>query len=152
MIHFHWIFLKTLSIHSTYSYELSMILTLTMAIPIKLFQFTQKLYSSVGIYPPVASKNHLFNSKNGFIIFSWGHLSIFIGVFFLFKAESLYEYGCSYHICLTTLAAIFYFLTNIYQMENILKLIEKFDEFIACSELKFTNEILLFEFRNVKSS
>lgn len=83
------------------------------------------------MYPPEVNQNHLFNAL---IIFSGGHMCISTGAFFLFKAESLYEYGSIYNVSFTTLAALFQFITNFYRMGDILELIAKFEEFIRSSE------------------
>lgn len=112
----------------------SLMLIVAMARPIKLFQFTQKLYHSFGIYPTQSDENLSFNIKNGFVIFVLAQMSIFVGAFFVFQAKRLDEFGASFHISVTSIATLFYFITAMYQMENILKLIVKFEEFIGNSK------------------
>lgn len=120
---------------SIYSFSLvSLVLIAAMSRPIKLFQFTQKLYHSIGIHPPQSDENHLINIKNGLCIFTWIQMGTLSGAFFLFKAKRLDEYGISFHVAVSVAAGLFYFITNIYQLKNILKLIERFEEFIGLSK------------------
>lgn len=107
-----------------------------MARPIKLFQFTQKLYRLVGLYPPQSNINqsHSFNVENYFIIFTLAQMSILSGAFFLFEAKRLDEFGVSFHDVTTIITDLFYFISTLYQMENILKFIEQFEELIGESE------------------
>lgn len=56
------------------------------------------------------------------------------GAFFLFKAKRLDEYGISFHVTVSVTAGLFYFISNINQVGNILKLIKKFEEFIGKSK------------------
>lgn len=68
-------------------------------------------------------------------------ISVATGAFFLFKAKHLDEMGISFYATASVIAVIFYFVSNIRQNGNILLLIEKFDEFVAQSKLKFLNKI-----------
>lgn len=111
-----------------------MILIADMARPIKLFQFAQKLYHSFGIYSTQSDGNHSFNIRNGLILFAWIQMDTFVGTFSLFKAKHLDEFGVGFHIFITTIAVLLYFIIIINQLGNILKLITKFEEFIGKSK------------------
>lgn len=111
----------------------SLVLIAAMARPIKLFQFVRKLYHLTGIYPPQSGGNYKFNLKNGFFIFAWVQMTTFTGAFFLFKAERFSEFSISFHMCTALMSDLFCFIMNIYQIENMLKLIEKFNEFMQKS-------------------
>lgn len=107
---------------------------MAMARPIKLFRFTEELYHTIGIYALQSKEVRLFNLKNGFCTFVWIQMGTLSGAFFLFKAERLDEYGISFHVTVSVAAGLFYFITTIFQMGNILELIEKFEEFIGRSK------------------
>lgn len=68
-------------------------------------------------------------------------MTILIGAFSVWEAKSLDEFGFSFHICITTIALLLYFIIIIFQMGNVSKLIQKFEEFIG--ESKYT---ILFRF------
>lgn len=105
-----------------------------MARPIKLFQLTQKWYRSFGIYPSQPDGSHVFNLKNGFFIFSWAQMGTLTGAFFVFEATRLDEFCISFDRSVTIVAQLFYFFALISQMGNIIKFIQKFEEFIAESK------------------
>lgn len=103
--------------------------------PVELFNFLKKSYETIGVYEPQSCQNHLFNSKNVFIICSLAQLGTFVGIYFIFEAKQLEEYCITFFCTLSSIAGAFYLVTNIYQNENVLKLIEKFEELIAKSKL-----------------
>lgn len=108
-----------------------------MARPIKLFDFTQKCYQKIGIYPPQSNRNHNFNPKNLFFVCSMVHIVTLHAAFFLFEAKRLDEYDLSFYYVQLILSAIFYFISNIYQIDNIIKLIDKYEEFVGKSKSEF---------------
>lgn len=128
---------KWITFKSRLAFSNSLISFVNMDRPLKLFRFSQKLYQRIGIYPPQSNQNHSFNSKNVFFICVMAHIVSFVGAFFLFKAKRLDEYALSFYFAVSAVSTIFYYITNIYQIDNILKLIEKFEEFIGKSEPKF---------------
>lgn len=118
-----------------YVLSLRLVWVVAMARPIKLFHFTQKLYHSFGLYPPESNdQSQTFNVKNGFIIFALVQIIPLSMAFFLFRANRLDEFGVSFHVSLKTLLALLNFITTICKMGNILKFIDKFEEFIEKSK------------------
>lgn len=102
-----------------------------MAVTVKLFHFIRNYYQKLGIYP-----HRSFNLKNVLFISAMIQMSVATGAYFLFKAKNLDEMGTTFYATNSVISAIFYFVSNIQQSENILLLIEKLDEFIKQSKLK----------------
>lgn len=110
---------------------------LVMADPIKLFQFIRNFYQKIGMNKNRGSPRRiLFNLKNVLIILAMLQMFIATSSYFLFKAKRLDEMGLTFYVSNTLLAAISYFVLNIYHNENILVLMEKYDELINRSKLK----------------
>lgn len=92
------------------------------------------MYQTIGAYPSQSNgRNYFFNSRNGFFVIYWAHMGVLSAVFMIFKAKSLDEFGISFHITTSIAAGLYFFVTYIFQIKNILKLIEKFEEFIEKS-------------------
>lgn len=114
---------------------ISLIFVSTMSGSIKLFKFLQNSYQTIGIYQPSESyQNRSLNSKNVFFIFCMTKFGTSVGIFFLFEAKQLDEYCLTFFCALSTIAAVFYLISNLYQIENISKLIATFEEMIALSK------------------
>lgn len=112
------------------------IMAVTKARPIKLFCFAHKFYQKIGVYQPTQLKqNQPFNLINTLLLYNLLQFGITTGAFFLFEATSLDEFGLTFYETLTVLSLAFYHVTNIYQIGNVLKLIENFEEFIGTSKL-----------------
>lgn len=117
-----------------------------MARPLKLFRIVQKSYQMIGIFPRQPNQIYPLNSTNVLYLYTMVQFIIVSSVYFLFKAERLDEFGLSFYVTLTATSILFYYVTNIHQIGNILKLIEKFEEFIGNSECfdsrkKILNEV-----------
>lgn len=54
--------------------------------------------------------------------------------FVIFKAQSVYEYGITFCVTITLVGLIVIYICIIYTVTNILKLIEKYEEFIEKRE------------------
>lgn len=104
---------------------------------IKLFKFLQGCYCLVGIdSPPPNRQSGSLNFKNLIVILFFVQYLAASFAFFLFKANSAYEYGYSFFNALTELTMLVYYPNIILKMPDILKLIERYEEFIEKSELK----------------
>lgn len=105
-----------------------------MAPSIKLFQFLKEFYTMVGIVPPQEKNEKLsFNLRNVSILFCYAQLCFTVLAFFIFKATTMVEYGSSFFIFMTMFVVKGFFLTVMWQITNILKLIADFDKFIEKS-------------------
>lgn len=124
---------------------ISLVLDLTMAASVELFKFLQNYYKTIGIYPPASqsSQNCRLNSKNVFCIFCMANFATFAGIFFLFKAKQLDEFCISFFCSGSTTIGVFYLISLLYQIENILKLIETFEGLIEKSEQFSSNRNML---------
>lgn len=98
--------------------------------PIKLFPSTQKYYQAIGIFPSQLQPSGQFHWKNLVILCACILCLISIMTYFLFEANSLAELAITFYGCTGLVSAIFYYLTNIFQRENIFELIQKFENFI----------------------
>lgn len=98
--------------------------------PIKLFQSAQSYYQAIGIFPSQLQPTGHVNWKNFVIISACILCFISISTYFLFEANSLTELAITFYGCTGLVSGISYYLTNIYQRENIFKLIGKFEDFI----------------------
>lgn len=109
-----------------------------MAGKIKLFESVQKHNRSMGVY--LHSNNDNFerslNVKN--IIF----VSVFIQMIFcmvayvIYEAKTVFEYGGCFFGEATAVTTVSYYLIQVWQIRNIMQLIEKFEDMIEESEKK----------------
>lgn len=106
-----------------------------MAVKIKTFHFVRHFNPKIGIYPPQSYQSS-FNRINIFFIFMMIQLTVSEGAFYLFKEKNFDEILMSFISSNTSVCTIFHFVLMIWQNGNILKLIEKFDEFIEQSKWK----------------
>lgn len=113
---------------------ISLMLIVAMARSIKLFQSTQKWYDWFGIYPTQSNENRLFNLRNGVFIFTLAQMGTLTGIFFVFQAKRFDVFCSGFERSATIVVQSLYFIIIIFQMGNILKFIEKFEELIAESE------------------
>lgn len=106
-----------------------------MAGSIKLFQSVQNSYKTLGIYSPNSNQIFSFNLKK--LFFLLGLIVTFVSRFgyFLFEAKFVEENGFkSFYQSISVLIALGDFLLSIWQMPEILQLIEMYDAFIRKSE------------------
>lgn len=110
-----------------------------MTSSLKLFQSVQEFYQTMGIYSAQSNQLLSFNVKKVFFLFSITTTTISIGLFFLFKASTIQEYGSSLGGASADLYSLLDFVISVCQMPNILKLFELFEIFIEKSKLNFIN-------------
>lgn len=97
----------------------------------KIFRAVQKYFKALGFYPPPQPNQTCeFNRKNVFYIFAVAGMLIPLMGFFLFKATSAYEYSVSFYMSIVMITMTTYCSVLIYKMGSIVKLIEKYEEFI----------------------
>lgn len=101
---------------------------------LKMFQSLRKYFQILGTYSPGPDESRLFNLKNIFTLFCYIQLFISAVAFTLFKAKTVIEFGLNYYGYMTELLCVFVISTQIYQMNNILKLIEDCEDFIEKSK------------------
>lgn len=108
---------------------------------IKPFQFTQKYYHDIGIFPSQLQPNH-FNRKNVFIL-SISMLT-FTGMvlYFSYEAKSMEEMAITFYGFTSLLSSIIANLLIINQRDPIFRLFQSFEDFIG--KRKSTRISLLF--------
>lgn len=106
-----------------------------MAGSVKLFQCIQNYYQTMGIMNSYQSQQIFsFNWKN--LSFFCAMILMFISTFsfFLFNASTVADYGSSFFGSVSYLNTIVDFITNIWQIPNILLLIAVFEKYIEMSK------------------
>lgn len=106
-----------------------------MAIPIQLFQSLRKFIRMLGIHPSQPNQRYSFSLKSVAIFMTLILLFASSTAYFLFKAETIPEYAQCFYMSATALCITINFLTLCLEMRNILKLIEKYEEFIQKGEI-----------------
>ena len=103
---------------------------------IKLFSFIRKYCHVWGIYLDQANENGqlTLNSRNRLCVVSFVIHSLSSGAFFIYEANSLFEYGLSFFAASFGITFLFIYLAMLWQMENILEFIENCEQFIEKSE------------------
>lgn len=102
--------------------------------PIKLFQFIQKLYKTLGIGSNQQNGKVSFNSRNSLALFCFIQLFISTAAFFVFKAKSTQEYYAAFFMALTQFYLALDLLALMWQIPNVLNLITDYEQFIEKSE------------------
>lgn len=105
-----------------------------MANSIKLFQFLQKSYKTLGICPSQDHEGLAFNTRNVIFLFCYAQMFLSVLAFFIFKADTMLEYGNSFFMFETQFYIAMDFLVLMWRITNILELIEEFEEFIEKSK------------------
>lgn len=104
-----------------------------MSSSVKLFQFLQGSYRRIGFHPSKSDRIP-FNWKNVFIFLPILQLFISTSAFFLFKADSVFEFGTGFYAAITSLFTLIVFLIELWKIPDILKLIGNLENFIEKSE------------------
>lgn len=110
-----------------------------MASSIALFQNVREFYDTLGILPPTKTNDRttrwpMFNAKMLFFSFSFMRMSISTIAFCIFQADSTFEYGVTNYVFMAELASMFYFSVQLWKIDDIIALIENYENFIEKSE------------------
>lgn len=98
---------------------------------IKVFQFIQKYYQAVGIFPsPSNQKCVTFHWRYAIILICLAQFLVSIGAFLFFEAELMVDIGLGIFIVIASIDGIILFTIQIWQIKNSLKYIETCEEFI----------------------
>lgn len=124
-------------------------IVLVMADQTMLFYSLRELYQRLCFYSPETNQTHPFNWKIIFCVSSIILMFITSFSFFLWKAETLDEYGTSFYGSVTQLSAALYFVIVVWKMPVILKLLRSFEDFIESSEL-WHNETIVHPLKCIK--
>lgn len=109
----------------------------TMAKMLKFFQSTLKYYQTMGIYPSQPNQKISFNLISLSILTSMIGTFLSMTTFFLLKAENIVEFSDtfkSFYVLSSEISFVICFLVNVYKMTNILRLIERIENFIQKRE------------------
>lgn len=107
---------------------------LTMSNTIKLFQSTIVYYKALGICPTKPNQIFSFDHRSICILLTLLVDFLSTATFFFFKAETYQEYSDSFYVSSSAFNFIVCFAINFWKMSNILKLIEKYEEFYQKSK------------------
>lgn len=113
-----------------------------MADKIKLFESVQKHNRSMGVYlhhkPNSDDPEWSLNAKNLFVPTIAIQMAICTAAYAFREAETMSEYGACFYVNATAATTLSYYLIQLWQIKNILKLIEKFEGIIEKSKRKTT--------------
>lgn len=102
---------------------------------IKLFQFNQKYCKIVGIYLPQANHSrYSLNSINLAMVICSLQFIMALGAFLLFNTKAKGDFGVVFFTLISIIEAIIMYFIFIWELECVLKFIEKCEGFIAKSE------------------
>lgn len=104
---------------------------------IKLFRCVRKFHRIVGIYPPSKHRQYLINAKITLNLMSMILLLFPIILYFLFESDSIDDYGQCFFGIVSMSEILLYFVINFSNIQSILKLIKKLEDFIEMSEFNF---------------
>lgn len=99
------------------------------------FQSVQRFYQSLGVCSLRLNQTYSFNLRIFLIYLVIALVFISEIAFCQFEAESVTDYGRSFFAFVIQISCCWDFTTTIWQISNILKLIEKYEKFIAKSKL-----------------
>lgn len=105
-----------------------------MAKIIKLFRNVRKLFRLLGIYPPAKHHQQPLNMKNCLNLTFLMLVFVSSFAYFLFKADSVDEYGQTFFVSISCLQFLLYFIVIFSKMKKILKFIKNFEKFIQHRE------------------
>lgn len=130
-----------------------MLLFATMASKIKLFQSVEKYNRSMGVRPRQPNQKWTPNTINLIFLISFAQLAIGSTAFLIYREKSTFEFGACFYDCATQTSIFTLYLIQMWQITNILRLINHFEEFIEKSKLtrqptcrQTTKNVFLFQF------
>lgn len=101
---------------------------------IKLFQSVQKFQRIQGIYPLQPHQRTPFNGKNLLILFCVAQMFLSASAFFIFKAQSMYEFGLTLYASLTEVLTFVCITTTLWKIVEVSKFIENTENFVNKSK------------------
>lgn len=99
-------------------------------------QSIRKFYQALGVCSHCSDQTYSFNLRICLMYFVIAFVFICEIAFCRFEAESVADYGKSFYAFVTQLTCFWDFTTTIWQIERILKLIGKYEIFIAKSKCR----------------
>lgn len=110
---------------------------------IKLFQSLRKYLQTLGTFSPKSEKKRSFIPENIFVQFCYIQMFASVLAFTIFKANTVVDFCLNYYAYTTELLCIFTVASQLYQMDNISKLIRNCEEFIEKSKSMGLSQIIL---------
>lgn len=109
-----------------------------MICSLNLFRNVRKFYQTLGIYPPIQSHHQAFslNGKNLFFLLSLVVPFTFAVAYFLFRAQSIQEFGIPFCASVIILSSFGINVIQIWRSAETYQLIEHFEHFINKSEFR----------------
>lgn len=98
---------------------------------LKLFQFIQKFYRFVGIFPSQPNeKCFSFNWRYSSFLFYFAQFIAATIAYLCIEAKFLFDFGLSIFIAIATIECFILFIIPIWEVENTAKYIQTCEEFI----------------------
>lgn len=101
----------------------------------KLFRAIRRFHVMGGIYPPHPNQIHPFNLKNLRILFGLVFACFGVSGYFLFLAQTMFDYTISFYASVTTLFFISVFSINIWKTVKIYELLDLGERLMEKSKL-----------------
>lgn len=120
----------------------SMMSVVIMSGTMKLFQSARAFYETVGIYPSTSVQSYKFSWRNFAIIYILTTQFLATSTYFLFKTNINIDYVetlQSFYFSSTSFNFLISFVINFCKMSNIFKLMDRFEETIQSSKLKYVD-------------
>lgn len=106
----------------------------TSAGKLNLLQSVRKFQHILGVNTPRSDQRTPYNGRNLFIQFCVVQMFLSATAFFLFKAQSMYEYGLTLYASLTEVLTFVCMTTTLWKTKEIYTLIGNMENFIAKSK------------------
>lgn len=108
-----------------------------------MFQLTQKMFQSMGIYPSQSNSNwHSINWRNSSVLIALVQMLIFSLAYLVFEVDNIVDAGTCFYAVSTELFCSIILLLNLHNIPKILQLIEKFEDFVEKRESSKTEKFL----------
>lgn len=102
----------------------------------KLFRRVQMYFRVFGFHAPSsANQNCKLSRKNWCVLFVYVGMFVSVSGYLIFKASTVYEYGISFLTSITLIHILADFVIIIWEIANISKIIEKYEDFITKRKL-----------------
>lgn len=95
------------------------------------FQIVRKLFEVIGIYPQQSKR---FNVRNVVALLFTFTMCISSFAFLLFEVDNSHDFGASFYAAITEFAVIVSFLSIVFKMQNIFKIMDQIEEIIQKSK------------------
>lgn len=115
--------------------HISLLSPAAMTGAIKLFQYVQNFYQTLGIHPPIQSYQTFSLNRRNLFFLSCSVLTFILSTaYLLFDAQSIQDFGIPFCASVIILSGFFIYIVQIWRNAEIFQLIEHFEKFIEQSK------------------